>query len=207
MCCFPTWGGGVCLEAILLTVKKYALIAKCLSGQTIKSYEIQVGRLQEHIRLPSALRHNNRTQLETCNNTTASKCHPFTCFHRMRVSLGFFFFLWLYDFKRRQSWKTCFPDACPWKYCLLLCKLWSRRPLHPFCCLASTDVSNIVWPACSLMESNDLRPNKRAVCVRQKVATMLNINLLCCERESHIVKWTTVFCVCDLLLKCRSMVT
>lgn len=111
---------------------------------------------------------------------------------------GFFFFLWLYDFKRRQSWKTCFPDACPWKYCLLLCKLCSRRPLHPFCCLASTDVSNIVWPACSLMESNDLRLNKRAVCVRQKVATMLNINLLCCERESHIVKWTTVFCVCAI---------
>lgn len=51
-----------------------------------------MGRLQEHIRLPSALRHNNRTQLETCNNTTASKCHPFTCFHRMRVSLGFFFY-------------------------------------------------------------------------------------------------------------------
>lgn len=58
-------------------MKKYALMAKCLSRRTIRSYEIQVGRLQEHIRPPSALpQHNNRTKLQTCNDTSESKCPP-----------------------------------------------------------------------------------------------------------------------------------
>lgn len=37
-------------------------MAKCLLRWTIKSYEIQVGRLQQHIRPPSALWSNNRAK-------------------------------------------------------------------------------------------------------------------------------------------------